>query len=106
MGAIRYSCPIRLVPTYILPAKVIRLLGKFQHDSFKTERLLCVETDGQTDMARSTRLVMLIKNIYTLWGRKRLLHCVANFGLKSIYPLKGYKKFSTSTPKPSIAYNA
>jgi len=37
MGAIRYSCPIRLVPTYIL----------------------------------------LIKNIYTLWGRKRLRHCVA-----------------------------
>jgi len=36
-------------------------------------------TEGQTDMARSTCLVMLIKNIYTLWGRKRLLHCVANF---------------------------
>jgi len=49
MGAIRYSCPIRLVPTYILPAKDIRLLGKFQPDSFKTERLVCVETDGQTD---------------------------------------------------------
>jgi len=49
MGAIRYSCPIRLVPTYILPAKDIRLLGKFQTDSFKTERLVCVETDGQTD---------------------------------------------------------
>jgi len=31
-------------------------------------------------MARSTRLVMLIKNIYTLWGRKPLL-----------YPLQGYK---------------
>jgi len=30
MGAIRYSCPIRLVPTYILPAKERRLLGKFQ----------------------------------------------------------------------------
>jgi len=30
-----------------------------------------VRTDGQTDMARSTRLVILIKNIYTLWGRKR-----------------------------------
>jgi len=58
MEAIRYSCPIRLVPTYILPAKDIRLLGKFQPDSFKTE--------GQTDMARLTRLVMLIKNIYTL----------------------------------------
>jgi len=46
------SCPIRLVPT----AKDIRLLGKFQSDSFKTERLVCVEADGQTDMARSTRL--------------------------------------------------
>jgi len=48
MGAIRCSCPIlgSLVPTYILPAKDIRLLGKFQPDSFKTERLVCVETDG------------------------------------------------------------
>jgi len=53
MGALRYSCPIRLVPTYILPAKDIRLFGKFQPDCFKTERLVCVETDGQTDMARS-----------------------------------------------------
>jgi len=44
MGAIRYSCPIRPVPTYRLPAKEIRLLGKFQNDSFKTERLVCVET--------------------------------------------------------------
>jgi len=60
MGAIRYSCPIRLFPTYILPAKDIRLLGQFQPDSFKTERLVCVEKDGQADMARSTRLVMLI----------------------------------------------
>jgi len=65
MGAIRYSCPIRLVPTDILPAEERRLLGKYQPDSLKTERLVCVETDGQTDMARSTRLVMLIKNIYT-----------------------------------------
>jgi len=79
MGAIRNCCPFRLVPTYILPAKEIRLLGKFQCDSFKTEGLVCVEMDGQTDMARSTRLVMLIKNIYTLWGQKRFLHCVANF---------------------------
>jgi len=88
-----YSYGMRLVPTYILSAKDIRLLGKFHPDSFKTERLVCLETDGQTDMARSTRLVMLIKNIYTLWGRKRLLHCVANFWLKSIYPLQGYKKW-------------
>jgi len=63
-----YSCPILLVPTYILPAKERRVLGKFQPDSFKTERLACVETDGQTDMARSTRPV----NIYILWGPKRV----------------------------------
>jgi len=94
MGAIRYSCPIRQVPNYIQPVKEIRLLGKFHPDSFKTERLVCLETDGQTDMARSTRLVMLIKNIYTLWDRKRLLHCVANFWLKSIYPLQEYKELN------------
>jgi len=77
---IRYSDPIRLVPTYILPANKKKiLLGKFQPDSFKTETLVCVGTDGQTDMARSTRLVMLIKNMYTLWGRKLPLHYVANF---------------------------
>jgi len=28
----------------------------------------------QTDMARSTRLDILIKNTYTSWGRKRFLH--------------------------------
>jgi len=52
IGAIRYSCPIRLVPTYILPAKEIRLLGKFQPDSFKTERLVYVETDKRTWLDR------------------------------------------------------
>jgi len=66
MGTIRYSYPIRLVPINTLPAKEIRLLGKFQPDSFKTERLVLVETNGQTDMARSTRLVMLIKKKYTM----------------------------------------
>jgi len=93
MEAIRYSCPIRLVPTYLLPAKERRLLGKFQPASFKTERLVCVETDGQTDMARSTRLVMLIKNIYTLRGQKRLLHCVANFWPEAYSAVK--ERFST-----------
>jgi len=61
MGAIRY--------TRILPAQELRLLGKFQPDSFKIEILVCVETDRQTDKARSTRLVILFKNIYILWGR-------------------------------------
>jgi len=31
------------------------------------------QTDRQTDMAISTRLLMLIKNIYTFWGLPRLL---------------------------------
>jgi len=70
MGAIRYSCPIRLVPTNILPAKERRLL-EILYFSFKTERQIFVETDGQTDKTRSTLLVMLIKHIYTLWGQKR-----------------------------------
>jgi len=30
-----------------------------------------IRTDRQTDMARSKRLVILIKNMYTLWGQKR-----------------------------------
>jgi len=48
----------------VLPAKERKLLEKFQPDSFKTVKLACVETDGQTDMARSTRLVMLIKDVH------------------------------------------
>jgi len=43
-------------------------------------------TDGQTDMARSTRLVILIKNIYTLWGRKRFLLPVTYFPTNLVYP--------------------
>jgi len=35
MGAIRYSCPIRLVPTYILPAKERILLGSFSPIALK-----------------------------------------------------------------------
>jgi len=35
--------------TWTLPAKQIRPLKKFQPDSFKTERLFCVESDGQTN---------------------------------------------------------
>jgi len=47
-----YSCPMRHVPTYILHAKEIRLLGRFHPDSFKTERLVCVETDRRTWLDR------------------------------------------------------
>jgi len=45
-----------------------------------------IRTDRQTDMARSTRLVILIKNIYTLWGRKRFLLPVTYFPTNLVYP--------------------
>jgi len=34
------------VPTYILRAIELWLLGRFHPVSFKTKRLVCVETDG------------------------------------------------------------
>jgi len=37
-------------------------------------------------MARSTRLVILIKNIYTLWGRKRFLLPVTYLPSNLVYP--------------------
>jgi len=37
-------------------------------------------------MARSTRLMILIKNIYTLWGRKRFLLPVTYFPTNLVYP--------------------
>jgi len=37
-------------------------------------------------MARSTRLVILMKNIYTLWGRKRILLPVTYFPTILVYP--------------------
>jgi len=41
---------------------------------------------GQMDMARSTQLVILIQNIYTLWGRKRFLLPVTYFSTNLVYP--------------------
>jgi len=37
-------------------------------------------------MARSTRLVILIKNIYTLWGRKHFFLPVIYFPTNLVYP--------------------
>jgi len=45
-----------------------------------------IRTDRQTGMARSTRLVILIKNIYTLLGWKRLLLPVTYFPTNLVYP--------------------
>jgi len=43
-------------------------------------------------MARSTRLVILMKNIYTLWGRKRFLLPATYYPTNLVYPMSnGYK---------------
>jgi len=49
-----------------------KISEKFRPESFCNWENSLRRT-GQTDMARSTRLVMVVKNIYTLWGRIRLL---------------------------------
>jgi len=50
---------------------------------------------GQTDMARSTRLVILIKNIYTLWGGNASF-CLLHTFRRLVYPFtstsNGYNK--------------
>jgi len=40
----------------------------------------------QKDMIRSTPLVILIKNVYTLWGRKRFLLPVTYYPTNQVYP--------------------
>jgi len=54
-------------------------------------------------MARSTRLVILIKNIYTLWGRKRFLLPVTYFPTNLVYPftlrVTGIKILTVDDPK-------
>jgi len=67
--------------------------SKWEYKFSISERhnFLCVETDGQMDLTRSTRLGILIKNIYTLWVWKHISNCVANFWLKSLYHCRGYK---------------
>jgi len=42
--------------------------------------------DVYTDMAKSTRLLILIKNIYTLYSRKRFLLPVTYFSSNLEYP--------------------
>jgi len=41
--------PVWAVPTYVLRSAKRRTCTKFHWDRFKTERLVCIETDGQTD---------------------------------------------------------
>jgi len=45
------------------------------------------QTVGQTDMVRSIRLVILIKNIYTLWRSEMLSSTWFIFSDEFVYPL-------------------
>jgi len=70
-----------------------------------------IRTDRQTGMARSTRLVILIKNICTLWGRKRFLLPVTYFPTNLVYPftlrvmgINIEKRFMSKTVIPYILY--
>jgi len=45
-----------------------------------------IRTARQTDMTRSTRLVILIKNVYTLWRQKLFLLPVTYFPTNLEYP--------------------
>jgi len=74
---------------FALRKKLKNLLAKSQHFSFYSFQELSDHTDGrQTDRARSTRLVILIKNMYTLLGRKRFLIPVTYFPTKLIITRK------------------
>jgi len=65
-----------------------------------------IRTDGQMDLARSTRLVILIKNIYFLWGRKRFLLPVTYFPTNLVYPftlrVTGIKTFLAYLECPKL----
>jgi len=58
-------------------------------------------SDGQTDMARSTRVVILIKSIYTLWGRKRFILPVTYCPTNLVYP---FTLFCILSDEPSIPF--
>jgi len=98
MGAKWYICPIRLVPTYILPATGKSLLGRFHNDSFRTEIQVCVETDRRTD--KRTDIRTDIRTDRRTWLDRLVCDAdleyicfvgsVVNFWLKSLYPLQGY----------------
>jgi len=83
MGAIRYSCPIRVVPTCILPSKERKLLGKFQPASFKTKRLACVKRTDRRDghghllNLKIQKMIFPIVYIYvTKHGSYNLFHII------------------------------
>jgi len=70
-----------------LRKKLKNLHAKSQYpSSYSFRNCRAHPTDRQTDMARSTRLVILIKNIYTLWVRNIFLLPVTYFPTNLVYP--------------------
>jgi len=70
------------MPNPRIVAPIVSEISAFIRTDGHTDR----GSDGQTDMARSTRLEILIKNIYTLWGRIRFLLPVTYFPTNLVYP--------------------
>ena len=66
MAAIYYIGSISTVPRNEQLLSEERTRAKFQIDSLKTERLVRRRTDRQTDIAKSTQLVLLIIYVYIL----------------------------------------
>lgn len=91
MEAIRYIGPIWLGLLYSKQQKEASFITIKMRDKFAFQK-----TD--TDRAISIPMVMPIDNILvyihtnTLYGRRCVLGCVANFWLICIYPLQGYEK--------------
>jgi len=67
----------------------IRLLEKFQPDSFKTERLVCVETDGQIDSSSHADqeyiYFMGSETVLTKFRRVRLCYRNTNLGDEAMF---------------------
>lgn len=67
LAAMRYIGQIVLVPIYIELAAIRSMCAKFHQDSFETERLVCIATDGNMD--RRTGLVRTVSvEADALWG--------------------------------------
>jgi len=62
-----------------LSFKFLHNIAKYGYSGRNLVLWLIEGVRAAQDMTISTRLVILIKNIYTLWGRKRFLRPVTYF---------------------------
>ena len=98
MGAIPKYSPICPIFNTHRPTEIRSICAKFEENSSLRLDASVISTDGRTDMARSTLLVTLIKNIYSLWGLRSIFRCVTNGMTKLVYPHPmggGYKNGNT-----------